>query len=49
MRKWVVEVTMYGDYVHIENSIDVIVSSLDTASLDRTEIVIRNEGECDDA
>lgn len=49
MRKWVVEVTMFGDFGSIENNIDMMISAIDTASLEKTEVVIRNEGECDDA
>lgn len=45
MNRYVVIVTLDGDYNHIENNINMIVQSIDSIGLRRVDIEIQNHGE----
>lgn len=48
MKRYVVIVTLDGDYDYIENNIDMIVESIDSIGLRRVDIEIQNHGEVEE-
>lgn len=48
MKRYVVTITLSGDFEDIENNIDAILESIDPIFLNSADIVIRNEGEIEE-